>query len=288
MREFIDLLKASSEQYNKLAQRLVDETMTLGEFDKLIRINNDFENDTHINDKWQDYIDTLINSKDILVKERKLNKLKNYLKLVNLNHVTQLLVEIKSKNQLTGNFEMLNELINSLSSTDGASFSKKLIKDLDERTIDKFSWTKKLDEFSSDVNFVKCLEKYIDNYAFIEWLRAKVPDLNSLKLLTEFASDDENWREFQLVGMGYSALIYELPIDSSYNDLIECLNQVYRYSLKNSSLAENIVRCVVLSKSVKRSIVNICACLFFRMQSLVRRSGSRALSRTRATRKPTH
>ena len=264
------------DQYNKLAERLVNEAMTFGEFDKLIRINNvNFsKNAGRINDKWPEYFDALMDSKQAVasVKEKIINKLNIYLKLVNLTKITELLVEIKNKNKLTGNFDMLNTMSNSLSATDGASFENKPIRDLDEKTMEIF---KQLGELSSDVNFIKCLEKYIANYAFIEWLRAKVLNLNSLKLLAEFASEAENKNEgalevvkvqsFHLVGMAYSPLIYELPTNSSYSELITCLQQVYRNSLKNPSLADKIVRYLIyfcmLNACEKSELCNMFKCV---------------------------
>ena len=75
-------------------------------------------------------------------------------------------------------------------------------------------------------------------------------DLQSLKLLAEFASECENETEgaldvvrvqsLQLVGTCYSPLIYDLKSSSSYEQLILLLKKVNEYLMKNPNLPDKI------------------------------------------------
>jgi hypothetical protein len=76
-------------------------------------------------------------------------------------------------------------------------------------------------------------------------------DLSSLKLLAEFASESENENEgaldvvrvqsLQLVGTCYSPLIYDLKVDTSYDNLISQFKKIHQNLKKNPSLPDKIV-----------------------------------------------
>ena len=246
------VLKKSHADCTQLSQSIKDGTLAFAQFEHLIRIQAQSFNHKadRINLQWKENVKVLMTRANIEpnLQAKRFNQFDVYLKLSNIVKITHVLLEIKDKNKFTGNFEFLEANAGQLHTN---IYRDKLVLDLDEKAIEMY---KKLEAFG-DPDFVRCLTKYSANYGFVEWLRKNAPNLNSLKLLAEFASEAENENEgalevvkvqsFQLVGTAYSPLIYDLPVTSSFDDLVKCLQQVHQNLKKNPTLPEKIVNLII-------------------------------------------
>ncbi|CAF0824304.1 unnamed protein product, partial [Brachionus calyciflorus] len=173
--------------------------------------------------------------------EYRFKQIKHYLNLPKIKEISTLLLEIKEHEELTGNFEPLEQISHSLEENVN---QVKTLKDITAGSMKLYETLDKL----SEVKFVKCLSKYVENFSFIEWLRKNVPNLNSLKLLCEFASESENEgalevvrvQSLSLVGTAFSPLVYDLKKIASFDQLIEHIKAVFQTFLKNQDLAEKM------------------------------------------------
>ena len=242
------VLKKSYTDCTHLSQSIENGRLAFARFDQLIRIQSHSFNHKadKINPQWSENVKLLMTRANIdpNLQDRRLNQFDVYLKLTSIVKITHVLLDIKEKSKFTGNFKFLEATAGLLHTN---VYANKLVRDLNGKSIKMY---KKLEAFGDEA-FVHCLEQYSANYGFVEWLRTNAPSLNALKLLGEFASEAENENEgalevvkvqsLQLVGTAYSPLIYNLPVTSSFDDLVKCLEQVHFNLKKNPKLPKKLV-----------------------------------------------
>ncbi|RNA31079.1 E3 ubiquitin-ligase RNF213-like [Brachionus plicatilis] len=173
--------------------------------------------------------------------EFRLKQLKHFLNLPKIKEISELLLEIKKKENLNSNFGPLEQIHQSLEETQNQ------FRSLDDITSSSMKLFESLDKLS-DEKFVKCLRKYVEHFKFIEWLRSNASNLNELKLLCEFASQSENEGALEvvrvqsllLVGTGFAPLIYDMKKDCSYDQMIRHIKQIFNNFSRNRELPEKI------------------------------------------------
>ncbi len=108
------------------------------------------------------------------------------------------------------------------------------MKDLNEKFLDAF---RKLEQYNDELKNFDCLNAYLKNYSFVEWLKVNAPNRGALKLLADFASESENEGALEvtrvqtllLVGTSYAPLIYDLHEIVDYDAFLRKIEQVFLY-----------------------------------------------------------
>ncbi len=110
-----EVMKMADYDYTKLFHDVSNGTLTLSEFEQLIRIKEkSFESNIKdkVNGKWKSYFTTLMATYKIdeKLKVQRFKQLEMYMRLNYIVKIAKVLIEIKNKNKLTGDFKMLLEL----------------------------------------------------------------------------------------------------------------------------------------------------------------------------------
>ena len=98
----VETMKATLNEYKRIGQHMRDGTLSFEKFDSLIKAHKN----------WKDSIRKLMNlmeANEKLCNER-FHQIEIYQKLNNINKILDMLMEIKEKNQLTGDFEFLENI----------------------------------------------------------------------------------------------------------------------------------------------------------------------------------
>ena len=120
------------------------------------------------------------------------------------------------------------------------------IKDINDEIFIIYS---KLDSLSSP-KMVECLNAFMKNIDFVEWLQKHAPNEDALKLLADFAAESENEGALEvrrvqtllLVGTAYGPLIYHLDKKSNFETLLKRVDNVRVNLETNPELPNRIVR----------------------------------------------
>lgn len=150
---------------------------------------------------WEANFEVMMKSAGLsqeLIKQR-MRQLDLYLKLSHISEIVQVLIEIKTSNQIQTDFSFLEDIKDSVSvdlelvspmfeeknkkrtknllifiivvvvfkKVENKTYKKTQIKDIDEKSMKMYE---KLQEMSKE-DFIICLKKYSENYSFVEWLR---------------------------------------------------------------------------------------------------------------------
>jgi hypothetical protein len=169
-------MKNASKIYERLYKQVSNGEFKLDDFESLIRIKQttlEHNSNNQINEKWRMYFKQMMDmyKMDQKLIDQRFKQFDSYLKLNYITKIANIVVEIKNKNNLTGDFNILQEL----SSFDSDYYKKKTLNDLDEQKLKIFN---QLEELSQE-NFCTCLKRYIENYSFVEWLRKNAPSIYS-------------------------------------------------------------------------------------------------------------
>lgn len=113
---------------------------------------------------------------------------------------------------------------------------------------DIFEIYSKLGSFSSQ-KMVDCLEAFMKNINFVEWLQKHAPNEDALKLLADFAAESEQEGALEvrrvqtllLVGTAYGPLIYHLDKSSNFDLLLKRVDNVRVNLETNPELPNRIV-----------------------------------------------
>jgi hypothetical protein len=117
---------------------------------------------------------------------------------------------------------------------------------LNEKFLDAF---RKLEQYNDEPKNLDCMDSYLKNYAFIEWLKTNAPNRGALKLLADFASESENEGALEvtrvqtllLVGTSYAPLIYDLHEIIDFEIFLKKIDQVFLNLKKNPQIPERLV-----------------------------------------------
>ena len=189
------IMRKSYESLLELGLKFLDGTIKLNKAEKLTIIDiGVFQIKPTKKKNWEDYLTILM--KFVKMKQENIDKrirqIKIYQKLGNTEEILKLVLAIKEKNDLVGNFTLLEELEESLRTK---KYSGRLINEIIDRMIKIYQ---QLEEINNQ-NFKICIKSYLDHYEFIEWFKKNVPNLGALKLLCEFASESENEGALEVV-----------------------------------------------------------------------------------------
>jgi hypothetical protein len=137
----------------------------LVEFDELAKEKN------KLLDDWKNEFEKLmkcIGAKNQTLISKRIEQLDIYEKLKNIKNILKVLIEIKEKHKLSGDFSFIENVKSSLESND---YSTKSIEAIEDETIKVY---KQLENMS-DKRLLNCLEKFNANYSFVEWIRKAAP-----------------------------------------------------------------------------------------------------------------
>lgn len=100
-------MKLAQEEYSELSKQAADGKLSFKKFEEITKNQKD----------WQENFGKLMNfakMSDKLIKQR-FEQIEVYNKLDNINKIIEILLELKTKNELTGNFSVLQDMLKSVS-----------------------------------------------------------------------------------------------------------------------------------------------------------------------------
>jgi len=235
-----EVVEASLASYKQLGESLIADSFVLSNFDT---IKADLTKKIKGTFKWKQEFETMLKFSGCemaLVSDR-IRQLEVYEKFKQIKEISTLLLKLKELNNLTGNFKALTQIHSSLHSED---YHQKRISDIDVETVRIYEELEVLGEDNMKV----CLNKFIDNFEFIKWLKSIAHTLQKLKILAEIASESENegaleivrCQSLTMVCTAYGPLIYDLPPSADYTTLLKLTKQVQHNLSKNPNLPHRI------------------------------------------------
>ncbi|XP_040294528.1 E3 ubiquitin-protein ligase RNF213-like [Bufo bufo] len=111
---------------------------------------------------------------------------------------------------------------------------------------------------------IECLKELLSAKDFLQWVREELEDVNELKVFVDLASisagendmDVDRVACFHDAVLGYSSLLYELNSNSGFDDLMACLQKLWKALKSDRNLSKKLrdsARHIEWLKTVKES-----------------------------------
>lgn len=170
----VNVLKNALQKYEQFAIQLSNGTLVLERFEELTKIQLNLNKSKQMNENWENHMRVLMKTSSNLFDERlieqRMKQLKSVLRLSRVNEIVEVLVQIKTNNNITTPFEDLENIENSIQTE---TYKQKQLNEIDDKSMQIF---KTLEDLSDD-GFIKCLQNYNKNYEFVQWIRANTNGL---------------------------------------------------------------------------------------------------------------
>ncbi|XP_069619694.1 E3 ubiquitin-protein ligase RNF213 isoform X2 [Ranitomeya imitator] len=165
--------------------------------------------------------------------------------------------DVKSLLNLSGNFQTLNTLLEF--AEDFENFKQKPLSCINDEVM-------KTRQLLSEIKdeHIECLMEIVLRKDFLQWVKEALEDVNELKVFVDLASisagendmDVDRVACFHDAVLGYSSLLYELNAQSGFDDLMACLQKLWKALESDRDLPKKLkdsARHIEWLKTVKES-----------------------------------
>ncbi|XP_066446475.1 E3 ubiquitin-protein ligase RNF213-like [Eleutherodactylus coqui] len=169
----------------------------------------------------------------------------------------KVIYDVKTLLNLSGNFQILKMLLEFASNFE--NYKQKPLSCISDKVIK----TRKLLSEIKDEH-IECLQEVLSGKDFLLWVKEALEDVNELKVFVDLASisagendmDVDRVACFHDAVLGYSCLLYELDSNSGFDDLMGCLQKLWKALQSDRNLPKKLrdsARHIEWLKTVKES-----------------------------------
>ncbi|XP_067914752.1 E3 ubiquitin-protein ligase rnf213-alpha [Heterodontus francisci] len=172
--------------------------------------------------------------------EKRIHQIREYHQLHLAVESAQVIMETRSVLNLTGDFSVLQTLLN----VADESYKKERLDRIDEQLVQAKNHLVEMTEPRR-----KCLEELTVRLQFVRWVKEALEDTNELKVFVDLASisagendlDVDRVACFHDAVLGYSSLLFEIKPNSGFTDLMCCLQKLWNALDNDSNLSKKLL-----------------------------------------------
>ncbi|XP_078257499.1 E3 ubiquitin-protein ligase rnf213-alpha-like isoform X2 [Rhinoraja longicauda] len=211
------------DQYKGIFVKVKDASLTFTEVDNIFKDYRDRYEELRSDLKIMCGIDG--NTKDNWIEER-IRQIKEYHQLHLAVESAQIIAKVQSVLNLTGNFTVLETLLN----VTNESYRDKSLHYIDEHLIQAKN---RLVEITKPRR--KALKELTQRCQFLEWVKEALKDVTELKVFVDLASisagendlDVDRVACFHDAVLGYSSLLFEIKPQAGFDDFMHCVQKLW-------------------------------------------------------------
>ncbi|XP_041073204.1 E3 ubiquitin-protein ligase rnf213-alpha-like [Carcharodon carcharias] len=211
------------EKYKEIFEEIKEGSLTFKQVDAIFKVYVDRYDDLRSDFKIMCGLETRTKGNWI---EERIQQIQEYHELHLAVESTQVIMKVQNMLSLTGNFNVLQTLLNL---TD-ESYKNERLDCIDEKFIEAKNRLKEVKECRR-----KCLEELTLRQQFVHWVKEALEDTNELKVFVDLASisagendlDVDRVACFHDAVLAYSPLLFELKPNAGFTDFMSCLQKLW-------------------------------------------------------------
>ncbi|XP_055509816.1 E3 ubiquitin-protein ligase rnf213-alpha isoform X2 [Leucoraja erinacea] len=211
------------DQYKDIFVKVKEASLTFAEVDNIFKDYHDRYEELRSDFKIMCRIDG--NTKDNWIEER-IRQIKEYHQLHLAVESAQMIAKVQSVLNLTGNFTVLETLLN----VTNESYRDKSLHYINEHLIQAKNH---LVEITKPRR--KALKEFTQRCQFLQWVKEALKDITELKVFVDLASisagendlDIDRVACFHDAVLGYSSLLFEIKPQAGFDDFMHCVQKLW-------------------------------------------------------------
>ncbi|XP_053562489.1 E3 ubiquitin-protein ligase RNF213 [Bombina bombina] len=249
-----ELFTPCFEMYKKIYEDIKSGTVT---FDVVDNILVDFKNrykELHEECKVMCHLRPVDNGQWI---KNRVEQIEQYHQLGVAFDSAEVIKDLKKSFNLNGDFKTLETLLQFAD-----NFNEQKQKNLSCINLEFMKTKQILSELTEE--HINCLRQIVVNMDFINWVKEALEDVNELKVFVDLASisagendmDVDRVACFHDAVLGYSSLLYDLKPEFGFEDLMQCLQKLWKTLKSDKNLPKKLrdsARHIEWLKTVKES-----------------------------------